>query len=159
MIDFTNLENQLDNYIEWLANLSDYSDALPRLPDSTDVTLTISDINKLIFQTSNVYQQAVWYLGIAKGRLDSTKEQYNRAKAIAAQGNNSAQRQRNAAIDTQQVAEHVKVCQREVHLLQGLADAAQNASESIRKIANYIERIESGYMATSNTQDDFPDSF
>lgn len=168
--DFSQIYEQLDRYIQQISEMDNYADILPRLPNGSDITLDPQNLAQLIFQTGNVYREASLYLGAARGRLDRIKIQYDRALKRNRIGNNPAEREQYAIHQTNDLADELIACRQEVFLLEGLVSAAQNASESVRKVANYADQMENGYRGTErgnsnsaydeitdNTEEDFDD--
>lgn len=166
MADFSDIQRQLDEYLQQLSQL-DFDEILPRLPDASDIIQDHTKIQQLIFETSNVYRSAAFWLGAARGRLNALQVQYDREMKRHRTGNNTAQRDSNAVEQTDDLARRVQACKQEVALLSGLVDAAENASQSARKIAHYTQQTESGYTAIDNSgytdaseiQSDFDDDF
>lgn len=156
--DFSQIYEQLDQYIQKISEMDNYTDMLPRLPNGNDITLDAQSLARLIFQTGNVYREASLYLGAARGRLDRVKIQYDRAIKRNRTGNNADERERQAVLQTADLADDLITCRQEVALLQGLVDAAQNASESVRKVANYADQMESGYRGTERGNSDLEDN-
>lgn len=150
MTEFRHLEDQLDAFIEQVAACDSYHDLVPRLPSEADVTVTGDEIGRLVFETGNVAATINWYLGIARGRYDRVNAQYNRAWKSHRQGSNEAQRDASAVQATEAMAREVEVANAQLRLLQGLAKAAQYASESARKILDTIGELERGYRRSEH---------
>lgn len=150
MTDLRRLEDQLDTFIEQVAAFDSYHDLVPRLPNERDVTVTSDEIGRLVLETGNVAASINWYLGIARGRYDRINAQYNRAWKSNRQGNNEAQRDAYAVQATEAMAHQVEVANAQLRLLQGLAKAAQYASESARKILDTIGELERGYRRSEH---------